>query len=332
MTRCNLCPRRCNADRATPAGLKRSICKASDEVELALVSLHAWEEPCISGKTGAGTVFFSHCNLRCCFCQNYQISAEGRGIRVSVERLSDIFLEQQARGAACVELVTPSQYVDQIVPALERAKAKGLFVPVVYNSNAYELPDTLRRLDGLVDVYLPDLKYFDSRLGERYSGVPHYFEYASRAIEAMFDMAGPAAFGGDGLMKRGLIVRHLVLPWQWRDSCRCLDWLHERFGDDIYISVMNQYMPIYKACRHPEINRPLTTLEYQKVVRHAREIGIKNGFMQVGKTAEAKFIPNFNGDHVLPEHFEGRSAEPHPEGCCESDPAALLADAEMPSK
>jgi hypothetical protein len=144
-----------------------------------------------------------------------------------------------------------------------------------------------------------DLKYFDSRLGEKYSGVPKYFEYASEAIRTMFAMTGPARLGDDGLLKRGMIIRHLVLPWQWRDSCRCLDWIHDTFGDDVFVSVMNQYMPIYKACLHPEINRPLTTLEYQKVIRHADEIGITKGFMQVGKTAEAKFIPNFNGDHVL---------------------------------
>ena len=298
---CNLCPRRCNADRSTPQGLRRSLCRATDEVEIALVSLHLWEEPCISGKTGAGTIFFSHCNLRCCFCQNHEISTEGRGIAVSVERLADIFLEQQARGATCVELVTPGHYARQIIRAIEAAKARGLSVPVVWNSNGYELPETIRMLEGLVDVFLPELKYFDSALGVKYSGVPRYFEVASRAIEEMVAMTGPAVFDSDGLMRRGVIVRHLVLPWQWRDSCRCLDWLHERFGDDVWISVMNQYMPLYKACRHPEINRPLTTLEYQKVMRHADEIGIRNGFRQVGRTSLAKFIPNWTGEHVLAE-------------------------------
>ena len=298
---CNLCPRRCNADRSSRIGIKRSICRATDVVEIALVSLHAWEEPCISGKTGAGTIFFSHCNLRCCFCQNHEISAEGKGIRVSVERLADIMLEEAERGASCIEFVTPGHYTRQIVEALGIAKNRGLTLPIVYNSNGYELPETLGMLEGLVDVFLPDLKYFDSRLGEKYSGVPHYFEYASKAIEKMFEMTGPAVFGEDGLMKRGMIIRHLVLPWHWRDSCRCLDWIHERFGDDVYVSVMNQYMPVYKACRHPEINRPLLTIEYQKVVRHAREIGITKGFMQVGRTNEEKFIPNFNGEHVLPD-------------------------------
>lgn len=298
---CNLCPRRCNTDRSTTAGLKRSICRATDDVEIALVSLHAWEEPILEGGQGAGTIFFSHCNLRCCFCQNHEISTEGRGLKVSTRRLADIFLEQAGRGASCIELVTPGHYTRQIREALLDAKDRGLTLPIVYNSNAYELPETLRMLDGLVDIFLPDLKYFDSRLGEKYSGVPKYFEYASEAIKTMFEMTGPATLGDEGLLKRGLIIRHLVLPWQWRDSCRCLDWIHETFGDAVYVSVMNQYMPVFKACRHPEINRPLTTLEYQKVVRHADEIGIVNGFMQVGRTDDAKFIPNFNGEHVLPE-------------------------------
>ena len=163
---CNLCPRRCGADRSTPQGLKRSICRATDDVEIALVSLHAWEEPILESGNGAGTVFFSHCNLRCCFCQNYEISAGGKGLKVTTARLTDIFLEEAERGASCIELVTPGHYTRQIREALLSAKAQGLKLPVVYNSNAYELPETLRMLDGLVDIFLPDLKYFDSRLGE----------------------------------------------------------------------------------------------------------------------------------------------------------------------
>lgn len=297
---CNLCPRRCNADRSTEQGRRRAICRAGLRAKVALVSLHMWEEPCISGTHGAGTVFFSDCTLRCCFCQNHEISREGRGIEVSNRRLADIFLEQQARGAECLELVTPTHFTDAVAEALADAKSRGLTLPVAWNSNGWELPEQIARLRGLVDIFMPDLKYFDSRLGEKYSGVPHYFETASEALKAMFGICGPAEIGADGLMKRGMIVRHLVLPWQWRDSCRCLDWLWETFGDAVYISVMNQYMPLYKACRHPEINRPLLTIEYQKVVRHAQELGIRHGFMQVGKTALAKFIPSFDGANVLP--------------------------------
>lgn len=300
---CNLCPRHCNADRSTPQGLKRSICHANDNVEVALVSLHTWEEPILEAKKGAGTIFFSHCNLRCCFCQNHEISTEGHGLKISTQRLADIFLEEAQRGACCIELVTPGHYTRQIREALLDAKDRGLKLPVVYNSNAYELPETLRMLSGLVDIFLPDLKYFDNRLGEKYSGVSKYFDYASEAIRTMFDMVGPCELDNTGLLRRGLIIRHLVLPWQWRDSCRCLDWIHETFGDQVYVSIMNQYMPLFKACRHPEINRPLTTLEYQKVVRHAREIGITKGFIQVGRTDSAKFIPHFNEEHVLAENI-----------------------------
>lgn len=296
---CNLCPRRCNADRSTPLGNKRSLCHGGERMQVALVNLHAWEEPCISGKHGAGTIFFSHCNLRCCFCQNHEISAEGRGYDIDAERLVEIMFEEVERGAECIEFVSPTQYVDRLVEPLQEAKRRGLRVPVVYNSNAYELPESLHLLDGLVDVFLPDLKYFDNRLGELYSGVPQYFTYASRAIETMFEMTGAPVFNEAGIMTRGMIVRHLVLPWQWRDSCRLLDWLHGRFGDDIYISLMNQYMPVWKACRHPEINRPLTTLEYQKVLRHAEAIGVKKGFRQVGRTNSAAFIPHFDGSNVL---------------------------------
>lgn len=295
---CNLCPRRCNADRSTPAGLKKSICRASDTVEVALVSLHPWEEPIISGKNGAGTVFFSHCNLRCCFCQNHEISTEGKGSPVTTARLTDIFLEQQARGASCLELVTPGHYTEAIIDALTAAKTRGLTIPVAWNSNGYESPESLRRLTGLVDIFMPDLKYFDSSLGEKYSGVPHYFESASEAIRTMFAMTGPAVIGEDGLLKKGLVVRHLVLPWQWKDSCRAIDWLWETFGDAVYVSVMNQYMPLYKACRHPEINRKLTTLEYQKVLRHIRALGMTKVFRQVGTTSLAKFIPHFDGSGV----------------------------------
>ena len=299
---CNLCPRHCNADRSTPQGLKRSICRASDDIEVALVSLHTWEEPILEAKKGAGTIFFSHCNLRCCFCQNYEISTEGHGLKISTQRLADIFLEEAERGACCIELVTPGHYTRQIREALLNAKARGLKLPIVYNSNAYELPETLRMLSGLVDIFLPDLKYFDNRLGEKYSGVSKYFDYASEAIRTMFEMVGPCELDDTGLLRRGLIIRHLVLPWQWRDSCRCLDWIHDTFGDQVYVSIMNQYMPLFKACRHPEINRPLTTLEYQKIVRHAREIGITKGFIQVGRTDSAKFIPHFNEEHVLAEN------------------------------
>ena len=296
---CMQCPRKCGVERPAGVAPKRALCRAGGEAEVALVSLHRWEEPCISGDRGAGTVFFSHCNLRCCFCQNHEISAEGKGIRVTDERLAEIFLEQQARGASCLDLVSPTQYTENIIRALDAARTRGFSLPVAWNSNGYELPEMLELLRGRVSVFMPDLKYFDSSLGERYSGVPRYFEVASRAIEKMHGISGPVEIGPDGLMKRGVIVRHLVLPGLWHDSCRVLDWLWERFGNGIYVSLMNQYMPLFKACRHPEINRRLLTLEYQKVVRHARALGFRNCYIQIGQTAESKFIPVFDGTNVL---------------------------------
>lgn len=295
---CCLCPRSCKIDRTTPAGLKRSLCKAGKEVELALVSLHPWEEPCLSGKNGAGTVFFSHCNLRCCFCQNYEISAMGKGWKVTPAQLTDIFLKQQDRGATCLELVTPTHYADTIARCLKDAKNAGLTIPVAYNSNGYDKPDTLRFFQGLVDIWLPDLKYFDSTLGAKYSGVPHYFEYASEAIKTMVDLAKPWQQNSEGILQSGVIVRHLVLPGLWKDSIRCVDWLYDNFGDRICLSLMNQYMPLYKASRHPEINRPLMTVEYQKVIRHARNRGITKSFIQIGRTDSSKFIPNFDGSGI----------------------------------
>lgn len=296
---CTLCPRKCRVDRGNSAQIKRALCRAGNRAEVSLVSLHKWEEPCISGEAGAGTVFFAHCNLRCCFCQNYEISSEGRGIEVSDERLADIFLEQQDREASCLELVTPTHYVDNILHALRIARRGGLRLRVAYNTNGYDSPEVLERLRGFVDIFMPDLKYFDSRLGERYSGVPQYFEQASEAIRRMFEIAGPARFDDSGLMASGVLVRHLILPGHWQDSCRCVQWLWDEFGDQVYLSLMNQYMPLYKASRHPEINRRLLTLEYQKVVRFARSLRIKHCYIQVGHTAESRFIPVFDGANVL---------------------------------
>ena len=269
---CMQCPRKCGVERPAGVAPKRALCRAGGEAEVALVSLHRWEEPCISGDRGAGTVCFSHCNLRCCFCQNREISAEGKGIRVTDERLAEIFLEQQARGVSCLDLVSPTQYTENIIRALDAARTRGFSLPVAWNSNGYELPEMLELLRGRV---------------------------SGRAIEKMHGISGPVEIGPDGLMKRGVIVRHLVLPGLWHDSCRVLDWLWERFGNGIYVSLMNQYMPLFKACRHPEINRRLLTLEYQKVVRHARALGFRNCYIQIGQTAESKFIPVFDGTNAL---------------------------------
>ena len=287
---CELCPRRCKVDRTKGVG----FCGAGEKIRVALVSLHKWEEPCISGETGAGTIFFSHCNLKCVYCQNYKISHEGYGEEISIERLAEIFIEQQERGAANIELVTPVQYVPQVCLAIDIAKNRGLKLPIVYNTNSYENLSTLDLLKSRVDIFLPDLKYFDDEIAKTFSAAPNYFEVASAAIKKMFEIVGDFEICANGLMKRGVIVRHLILPNFRRDSLKILDWLNENFNDRIYISLMNQYTPVFRAGEFKKINRRLTTFEYDSVVNHALDIGVKNCYMQVGKTAEEKFIPHFD--------------------------------------
>lgn len=290
---CELCPRRCGVDRNTDTG----FCGAGREVRLALVSLHPWEEPCIAGDRGAGTVFFSYCNLRCCFCQNHEISHGGRGIAVTDERLAEIFLEQQARGAASLDLVTPTHYVPQILAALRQARERGFSLPVVYNSSAYETLETVESLRGAVDVFLPDLKYLEADTAGRYSQAPDYFAVASAALRRMVAIAGPPQLV-DGLLRRGVLVRHMVLPGCRHESMRIVDWLWEEFGNQIYLSLMNQYTPLYRAAEYPEINRRLTTFEYDSVVNHAFDRGFRQCFIQEGQTASEKFVPTFDGKGI----------------------------------
>ena len=291
---CKLCPRNCGVDRTKRAG----FCGAGEKIRVALVSLHKWEEPCLVGENGAGTVFFSHCNLKCVYCQNFEISSGGRGEEISIERLAEIFLEQQERGAANVELVTPTHYVPQICAALDLAKANGLKLPVVYNTSAYENLSTLELLRDRVDIFLPDLKYFSDEAAVTFSRAPNYFNAASAAIRKMVELVGAPAFSATGNMTRGVIVRHLILPNFRRDSIKILDWLYENFGDRIFISLMNQYTPVFRAGEYKKISRRLTTFEYDSVVKHAVEIGVENCYIQIGRTAEEKFIPRFDGSGV----------------------------------
>ena len=253
MQNCTLCPRLCHVDRTKNYG----VCLASDKVEIALVSLHQWEEPCLSGTNGAGTVFFSHCNMRCIFCQNHEISTEGKGFPVTIERLAQIFLEQQARNAHCLELVTPTHYVLQIIEALKLAKKQGLSIPVVYNTSGYERVEVLEMLKDYIDVFLPD-----------------------------------------NIMQKGVIIRHLILPWYYKESMEIVKYIWEKYHDDVYLSLMNQYTPMYKALTHPKLKRKLTTFEYDKVVDYALDLGFKNCYIQQGKTATTKFVPHFDGTNV----------------------------------
>ncbi|MCH3959849.1 MAG: radical SAM protein [Selenomonas sp.] len=291
---CMLCPRRCGVDRRESVG----FCGAGALARIALVSLHHWEEPCLTGDNGAGTVFFSYCNLRCCFCQNHEISHGGKGVEVTDERLAEIFLEQQQRGAATLDLVTPTHYVPQIIHALDMARAKGFRLPVVYNSGAYETVETIESLRDYVDVFLPDLKYIEAASAKEYSQAEDYFPMASAAIRRMVEIAGSLQFDEDGQLRRGVLVRHLVLPGHRHESMRILDWLWQNFGDTIQISLMNQYTPMYKAAEHKGMNRRLTTFEYESVVNHAIDLGITNCYVQEGQTASEKFVPTFDNRGV----------------------------------
>jgi len=290
LRRCEICPRKCKVDRLRKLG----FCKAGEKISVALVSLHSWEEPCLVGDNGAGTIFFSHCNLQCVYCQNFKISQTGFGAEISVERLAEIFLEQQKRGAANIELVTPTHYTLQICAALDMAKNLGLKIPVVWNSNAYENVETLELLKDRVDIFLPDLKYCDDEVARTLSNAPDYFTTATQAIEKMFELVGEVKFDSAGLMTHGVIVRHLILPGNRHDSIKVVDWLYKTFGDKIFISLMNQYTPAFRADEFKNLSRRLTSFEYKTVVDYAERIGVKNCFVQVGKTADEKFIPQFN--------------------------------------
>ncbi|MDO4530752.1 MAG: radical SAM protein [Bacillota bacterium] len=288
---CQVCPRGCGADRTKG---ETGFCGAPELPKLALVSRHDWEEPPISGTKGSGTVFFSHCNLGCVFCQNFPISQEGFGQEVSIARLTEIFLEQQERGFHNVNLVSAAQFIPQTAKALEQAKEKGLSIPIVYNSNGYESIAGLRLLDGLVDVYLPDFKYWDNALGEAYSNAPHYRETAAAAILEMRRQTGNDVLDENGLMKKGLILRHLVLPGHYRDSFQVLDWIKDALGTETFVSLMSQYTPMHRAREYKNLSRRLTTFEYDKVVAHFFEIGLKNGFMQKRSAATSEYTPVFD--------------------------------------
>ena len=269
-----------------------------ERIYLARAALHMWEEPCISGTKGSGAVFFSGCGLRCCFCQNHDIAIGSRGLAVSVERLGEIFLELKEKGAANINLVTGAHYVPQIIEALKLARMQGMDLPVVYNSSGYEKLETLKLLEGYVDIYLPDLKYMEPDLAQKFSHAPDYVERAKAAIKEMVRQSGSCQFGEDGYIRRGTIVRHLILPGHTKNSRKVLRYLHETYGEEIYISIMNQYTPVREFGEFKELNRKVTKREYEKVLDTAVEMGIQNGFIQEGETASESFIPEFDYEGV----------------------------------
>lgn len=293
ISKCEICPRKCKVNRYE----KKGYCRCDDKVRIALVSKHYFEEPCISGRNGSGTIFFSNCNLNCVFCQNHDISQGGKGIDVTVERLAEIMLEQQERGANNINLVTPTMYVEQIIKAIDIAKDGGLNIPIVYNTNGYEEVETIKKLAGYIDIYLPDFKYFTNELAIKYSKAPNYFEKVTSALLEMQSQFDEYVFDGE-IMKKGMIVRHLVLPNHIQNSKNVLKWIKENLRKDIYVSVMAQYFPTYKAVGDELIGRKLSFSEYRKIEQYFYGLDIKNGYIQDLGKHEEEFVPDFNMDNV----------------------------------
>lgn len=293
LKKCNLCPRNCGINRYETTG----FCKANDKIKVAYYSLHQWEEPVISGSIGSGTVFFSHCNLKCVFCQNKKISTGGYGKEITAERLKEIFLELQEKGAHNINLVTPTLYVPQIVDVLREIKGRELRIPVVYNTSSYENRGTIDLLNDLVDIYLADLKYFDDELGCKYSNCNNYFDVASEAIDEMYKQVGHFKIE-DELMKVGVIVRVLVLPGHIDDSKKIIKYLYDKYGDNIIISIMNQYTPMCEIEEYPNLNRKVTEDEYNEVIDYACDLGVEMAFIQEGDTQDKSFIPDFDLSQV----------------------------------
>ncbi len=289
LEKCAICPHNCGINR-----LNNQIgrCKSKDTVKVALYSTHNFEEPCISGKKGSGTVFFSNCNMNCVFCQNYEISQLGKGKEISIEELADIFIKQQEKDVENINLVTPTSYVPQIIEAIKIARGNGLKLPIVYNTNGYEKVETLKLLEGYVDIYLPDFKYSDNDLGKRLSKVDNYFEIVTDALKEMYRQTGKAVFNEEEIMQRGMIIRHLVLPNHVLNSRRVLKWINENMHD-VYVSVMAQYFPTYKAKDIDDINRKLTKEEFEQIENYLYRLDLENGYIQELGEHEEEYVPNW---------------------------------------
>ena len=290
---CCLCPRKCGINRYEQKG----YCGANNKLKIAHYSLHMWEEPVISGDTGSGTIFFSNCNMKCMYCQNKKISLDGYGKYTSLKRLEEIMMELQEKGANNINLVTPTHYVPQIAKVLKKIKHKTLNIPVVYNTSSYENVGTLMMMNNLVDIYLADLKYYDDELALKYSSCTDYFETATMAIDEMYRQVGGLQVSEDGLLKKGVIVRVLILPGHIEDAKNIINYLYKTFGDSIIISIMNQYTPVNK-CKYDNLNRKVSDEEYNEVIDFAAELGVINAFVQDGDTAEESFIPEFDKNNI----------------------------------
>ena len=286
---CKICPHNCRVNRIN-GNIGR--CRSTDKVKVALVSRHDFEEPCISGNNGSGTIFFSNCNMNCVFCQNYEISQKGLGKEITIDRLAEIFLEQQDRGMHNINLVTPTSYTYQIIEAIKIAKCKGLSIPIVYNTNGYENVENIKKLEGYIDVYLPDLKYSENDLGVKYSKVDNYFEIATEAIKEMKRQVGEIEFDENGIMRKGIIIRHLVLPNHVSNSKKILKWINDNMKD-AYVSIMAQYFPTYKAKEIKELNRKLTKEEYNEIEEYLYSLDLNNGFIQELGEHEEEYVPKW---------------------------------------
>lgn len=288
---CNVCPHKCKVNRIEG---KLGRCKCNDKIKIALVSTHMYEEPCISGMNGSGTIFFSNCNLSCKFCQNYEISQLGKGYEITIEELASIMVKQQGAGVHNINLVTPTMYAYQIIEAIKIARKDGLNIPIIYNSNGYENVETIKALKGYIDVYLPDLKYYSNEIAVKYSKAPNYFEIASKAILEMISQVGKPIFDENGIIKKGVMIRHLVLPNHIQNSKNVLKWIKENIPEEIYIDVMAQYFPTYKAKEDELINRKLTKREYKKIENYFYLLDFKNGYMQELGEHEEEYVPKWD--------------------------------------
>lgn len=286
---CTICPHNCKINRTKNPGR----CKSTDKIKIALYSIHNFEEPCISGEKGSGTIFFSNCNMNCVFCQNYEISQLGRGKEITIEELANVMIKQQERNVQNINLVTPTSYALHIVEAIKIARKKGLEIPIVYNTNGYESVETLKLLEGYVDIYLPDLKYYYDDLAKKYSKVDNYFEIATKAIQEMYRQVGTPVLDENGVMKKGLMIRHLILPNEVQNSKKVLKWIKENIDSNVYVSIMAQYFPTYKAKEMPEIARKITKEEYEKVENYLYELDLENGYIQELGEHEEEYVPTW---------------------------------------
>ena len=291
LDKCNICPHQCKVNRNQG---KIGRCKATEKIKIALYSTHNFEEPCISGEKGSGTIFFSNCNLNCVFCQNYEISQLGKGKDISIEELANIFLKQQEKNVENINLVTPTSYIPQIIEAIKIAKSNGFKLPIIYNTNAYEKVETLKMLEGYIDIYLPDLKYAENDVAKEYSKIDNYFEIATKAIQEMIRQVGIPKLNEKGVMQKGVMIRHLVLPSYIENSKKVLKWIKDNLDDKIYVSITAQYFPTYKAKEYEKINRKLTKEEWKEIENYIEKLEIENGYMQELGEHEEEYVPKWD--------------------------------------